>query len=62
MIDSERDIEHEGEPFASKQEENVEEDVQQILRKNKRVQTCALVYRVLVVSLQLIKSNYLNWG
>ena len=37
MIGNERDIEHEGEPFASKQEENVEEDVQQILGKNKRV-------------------------
>ena len=37
MISNERDIDHKGEPFASKQEENVDEDMQQILGKNKRV-------------------------
>ena len=60
MIGKQRNIQQQGKPFTSEEEENVEEDMQEVLGKNKRVQTGALVNRVLVVSLQLIKSNNLK--
>ena len=60
MIGKKRNIQQQGKPFPSEEEENVEEDMQEVLRENERVQTGALVNRVLVVSLQLIKSNNLK--
>ena len=60
MIGKKRNIQQQGEPFASEEEENIEEDMQEVLGENKRVQTGALVNRVLVVSPQLVKSNYLK--
>ena len=60
MIGNEGDVEEEGEPLPGKQEQNVDQHVQSVLGENQRVQAGALVYGVLVVSLQLIESNYLE--
>ena len=60
IVSNQRGIQQYWEPFAGKEEENVDQAVQQILRKNKWVEACTLVYGVFVVRLQLIKSSYLN--
>ena len=60
MIGNEGDVEEEGEPLPGKQEQNVDQHVQSVLRQHQRVQAGALVYGVLVVSLQLVESNYLE--
>ena len=60
MIGNEGDVEEEGEPLPGKQEQNVDQHVQSVLGENQRVQAGALVYGVLVVSLQLVESNYLE--
>ena len=60
MIGDKRSIESDAEPLPRKKEEDVEENVEDVLGQHQGVQTGALVYRVLVVSFQLIKSNDLQ--
>ena len=60
MVGDEGDVEEEGEPLPGKQEQNVDQHVQSVLGQHQRVQAGALVYGVLVVSLQLVESNYLE--
>ena len=60
MISDKRSIESDAEPLPRKKEEDVEENVEDVLGQHQGVQTGALVYRVLVVSFQLIKSNDLQ--
>ena len=56
MICNERSVDEESEPLPGEEEEEVDEEVETILRQNQGVQTVALINRVLVVSLQFIKS------
>ena len=60
MIGDKRSIESDAEPLPGKEEEEVEQNVEEVLGQHQRVQAGALVYRVLVVSFQLIKSNDLQ--
>ena len=60
MIGHQRSIESDAEPLPGKEEEDVEENMEDVLRQYQRVQTGALVYWILVVSFQLIKSNDLQ--
>ena len=60
MVGDQGDVEEEGEPLPGKQEQNVDEHMQRVLGEHQRVQARALVDGGLVVSLQLIKSNYLE--
>lgn len=50
-------VETEGEPLSSKQEHDVEDDVESILWQHQRIQTITLVNGVLVVCLQFIKRD-----
>ena len=61
MISDKRSIESDAEPLSRKKEEDVEENVEDVLGQHQGVQTGALVYRILVVGFQLIKSNDLQW-
>ena len=60
MIGHQGSIESDAEPLPGKEEEDVEENMEDVLRQHQRVETGALVYRILVVSFQLIKSNDLQ--
>ena len=60
MVADERGVEDEREPLAGEQEEEVEEEVQEVLRQHERVEAVALVDRVLVVRLQLVEGNDLE--
>ena len=60
MVGNQRSIEGDTEPLPGAEEEEVEQDVEDVLGKHQRVQTGALVYRILVVSFQLIKCNDLE--
>ena len=60
MVGYEGDVEEEGEPLPGKQEQHIDQHVQRVLGQHQRVQAGALVYGVLVVSLQLVESNYLE--
>ena len=60
MVGDEGDVEEECEPLPGKQKQNIDQHVQRILGEHQRVQAGALVYGVLVVSLQLVESNYLE--
>ena len=60
MVGDEGDVEEEGEPLPGKQEQHIDEHVQSVLGEHQRVQAGTLVYGVLVVSLQLVESNYLE--
>ena len=60
VISDEWSVENETKPLPGQQEEEVEQAVEDVLRQHQRVQTGALVYRILVVSFQLIKSNDLQ--
>ena len=60
MVGDKRSIESDAEPLPGEEEEDVEENMEDVLRQHQRVQTGALVYRILVVSFQLIKSNDLQ--
>ena len=60
MIGHQRSIEKDAEPLPCNEEEEVEENMEDVFREYQRVQTGALVYRILVVSFQLIKSNDLQ--
>ena len=60
MVGDKRSIESDAEPLPGEEEEDVEENMEDVLRQYQRVQTGALVYRILVVSFQLIKSNDLQ--
>ena len=60
MIGHQRSIEKDAEPLPCNEEEEVEENMEDVFREHQRVQTGALVNRILVVSFQLIKSNDLQ--
>ena len=60
MIADEWSVDKEREPLSGHEEENVEEDVKDVLGQDQRVQAVALVDRVLVVGLQLVKGDYLK--
>ena len=60
MIGDEREVETQREPFSGDQEQKVEEDVQDVLGQDQRVQRVALIDRVLVIRLQLIKRDDLK--
>ena len=57
MVGNQRSIEGDTEPLPSAEEEEVEQDVEDVLGQHQWVQTGALVYRILVVSFQLIECN-----
>ena len=57
VVCDERDVEDEGEPLSTDKEEKVEEEVKDILGKDKGVETGALVDRILVVGLQLVERD-----
>ena len=60
MVSNEGYVEENGEPFPSKEEENVDEDVEEILWEHQWVQAVTLVNWVLIISLQFIKRNNLK--
>lgn len=55
MVCQKGHIEAQGQPLCRTEKHDTEERVDEVLWKDKRVQGIALVYRVLVVGLQLIK-------
>ena len=55
MVSDERYVEKNCEPFPSKQEEKVDEDVEEVLREDQWIQAVTLVNWVLVICLQFIK-------
>ena len=57
VVSDEGDVEEEGEELPGDEEEGVEEDVQDVLWEDERVEAVALVYRVLVVRLQLVERD-----
>ena len=60
MVSNERYVEENSKPFPSKQEEKVDEDVEDVLREDQWIQAVTLVNWVLVICLQFIKSNNLK--
>ena len=60
MVGYERSVKRNTEPLPRHQEEDVEEDVQDVLWEHQGVEARALVDRILVICLQLVKGNYLN--
>ena len=59
VVSNEREVEGEAEEFPGDEKEKVEKGMHDIFRQNQRVQTVALVDRILIVRLQLIKGYYL---
>ena len=57
VVSDEGDVEEEGEELSGDEEEGVEEDVQDVLWEDERVEAVALVDRVLVVRLQLVERD-----
>lgn len=55
MICQEGHIETQCEPLCCTEKHDTEESMDEVLRKDERIQGITLVYRILVVSLQLIK-------
>ena len=51
MVSNEGYVEKNGEPFPSKEEENVDEDVKEVLWEHQGVQAVTLVNWVLVIGL-----------
>ena len=62
MVADEWHIEEQRQPFSGNEEEKVEKYVQDVLWQDQRVQTVALVNRVLVVSLQFVEGDNLKVG
>ncbi len=62
VVGDERHVQEEGEELPREEEEEVEEDVQDVLREHQRVQAVALVDGVLVVRLQLVEGDDLKGG
>ena len=60
MVCDEGYVEENGEPLPCKQEEEVDDDVEDVLREDKWIQAVTLVNWVLVICLQFIKSNDLK--
>ena len=60
VVPDEGDVEKEGEELARDEEEGVEEDVEDVLGEDERVEAVALVDRVLVVGLQLVERDDLR--
>ena len=57
VVSDEGDVEEQGEELSGDEEEGVEEDVQDVLWEDERVEAVALVDRVLVVRLQLVERD-----
>ncbi len=60
MVRDKRYVEAQREELPCEEEEQVEEDVQHVLGQHQRVQAVALVDRVLVVGLELVKRDDLR--
>ena len=60
VVPNEGQVEGQAEELSGDEEQKVEEDVHDVLGQDQGVQAVALVYRILVVSLQLVKSNDLQ--
>ena len=60
VVSNEGYVEEYGEPLPCKQEEEVDDDVEDVLREDKWIQAVTLVNWVLVICLQFIKSNDLK--
>lgn len=60
MVDDEREVEEDGEPFTGEQEDEVEENVNQILREDERIQSVALIDRILEICLQFVESDHME--
>jgi len=62
VIGNQWQVEKKSEPFPCKEEENVEEQMEQIFRKHQWVETSALVNRILVICFQLVEGNNVENG
>ena len=60
VVSYEREVEEYREPFASNQEENIDQNMENILRQHQWVQTVALINGVFVIGFKLIESNNLK--
>ena len=60
VVGYKRGVEGDAEPLPRHEEEDIEEDVEDVLRKHQGVQAGALVDRILVICLQLVEGNNLN--
>ena len=60
VVSYEGEVEEYGEPLPGAEEQNIDQNMEDILRQHQGVQTVALINRVLVVSFQLIESNNLK--
>ena len=57
MVRNQGGVEHQAEPLPGYQEHEVEEHVQDVLGEHQGVQGGTLIYGILVISFQLIKSD-----
>ena len=57
VVADEGDVEEEWEELSADEEEGVEEDVEDVLGEDERVEAVALVDRVLVVRLELVEGD-----
>jgi len=62
MIGNERHVDEEADPFSRQEEEEVEEEVDNVLRENQRVKSITLIDRVLEVRLEFVESNHMEDG
>ena len=60
MVGDQRSVEEDREPLPGYQEQKVESDVQDVLWQDEGIERCALINRILVVSFQLIKGDYVE--
>lgn len=62
VVGDERDVDAEREPLAGKQKKKVEEEVEDVLGEDERVEAVALVDRVLVVGLEFVERDDVEDG
>ena len=60
MVSNQRNVQCKRQPFTSDKKEDVEKGMQYILWQHQRIETVALINRILVVGLELIESNNLE--
>ena len=60
VIGDQRSVEGDAEPLPRAEEEEVEQDVEDVLGQHQRVEAGALIYRILVICLQLIECDDLQ--
>ena len=60
VIGDQRSVEGDTEPLPRAEEEEVEQDVEDVLGQHQRVEAGALIYRILVICLQLIECDDLQ--